>query len=213
MDYTKWVQDAIINAKKRKSKINDEVLLIKGLSSTKNRHLLNNLCSFPEVVYLEIGSWKGSTIIASSFKNEGKFYAIDNFSQQFGRQSNRKESPAVTLYANKEKFSNDAKFDFFECDSWKFDKSQIKEKVNIYFYDGDHSSEGTEKAFTYYDDVLADTFIMLMDDWNNKPIRKATKKALKSYKIIFEKELFTPHGRNCVKGSWWNGLYIAVLTK
>lgn len=222
MDYVKWAKVAIEKAEKKISKVNKDVLLVEGMSSTKSRHLLNNLCAFPEVVYFEIGSWKGSTIIAASFKNKGHFYALDSFKKRF----KQKENPSVTFYSNKDKFSNYCNYTFFENNSWEFDLSNIKEKVNVYFYDGDHSPEGTEKAFTYYDEILADTFILLMDDWNRTHIRKATKKALSKCEILFEKEFFTPKGKNDPHGegglgsmigrsvdTWWNGLYLAVINK
>lgn len=222
MDYVKWAKDAIEKAEKKTSKINEDVLMVEGMSSTKSRHLLNNLCAFPEAVYFEIGSWKGSTIIAAAFNNKGKFYALDSFKKRF----KQKESPAITFYANKEKFKEECDYTFFEGDSWEFDKSQIEEKVNVYFYDGDHTPEGTEKAFSYYDEILDDTFILIMDDWNRGHIRKSTKKALKNYEVLYEKEFFTPGGKNDPHGkeglgsmvgrsvdTWWNGLYLAVARK
>ena len=222
MDYIKWAQTAIENAGKEVSKLNKGALMVDGMSSTKSRHLLNNLCAFPEAVYFEIGSWKGSTIIAATFENEGKFYALDQFSSKF----KQKESASVDFYANKERFSKHCDYTFFEENSWEFDVSKIEEKVNVYFYDGDHTPEGTIKAFTHYNDVFADTFIMVMDDWNRGHIRTSTKAALKGYKILFEQEFFTPGGKNdphgtkrlgCMEGrevdTWWNGLYLAVLEK
>lgn len=222
MDYVKWAKIAIENAEKKVSKVSNGVLMVEGMSSTKSRHLLNNLCAFPEAVYFEIGSWKGSTIIAAAFRNNGKFYALDSFQKKF----KQREPASVAFYANQEKFKDDADYTFFECNSWEFDKSNIEEKVNIYFYDGDHSPEGTEKAFSYYDEILDDTFILIMDDWNRGHIRKSTKKALKNYKILYEKEFFTPGGKNDPHGkeglgsmvgrsvdTWWNGLYLAVVHK
>lgn len=222
MDYVKWAEHAIDQAEKEISKLSKDALMVEGMSSTKSRHLLNNLCSFPEAVYLEIGSWKGSTIIAASYKNEGKFYAIDNFRLWF----KEKESPANDFFANKEKFKEECDYAFFESNSWDFDKTQVEDKVNVYFYDGDHSPEGTHKAFTYYDEIFADTFIMLMDDWNRGHIRKSTMGALRNYNVLFEKEFFTPNGKNDPHGStglgsmvgrsvdtWWNGLYLAVVQK
>lgn len=222
MDHVKLAKKAIENAKKGVSNLNKAALMVDGLSSTKSRHLLNNLCSFPDAVYFEIGSWKGSTIIAASFGNKGKFYALDQFSSSF----NQKESASIDFYANKEMFSKHCSYTFFEENSWEFDVSKIKEKVNVYFYDGDHTPEGTHKAFTYYNNMFADTFIMIMDDWNREHIRTSTKDALKNYNVLFEQELLTPGGKNDPHGSkrlggmegrmvdtWWNGLYLAVLQK
>jgi len=221
MNYIEHVKRSISQATAEKSKLDGDVLKIPGMSSKKSRHLLNNLCNFPEAVYLEIGSWKGSTIISAAFRNPGKFYAMDHFKKNF-----KVENPKTEFYRNKVSFKSDADFKFFECDSWKFDLSKISEKVNVYFYDGDHSPEGTEKAFTYYDPVFADQFIMIMDDWNRRHIREATEKALEKYDVLFSEFLRTPRGRNDDHGesgfgsmdgrtqeTWWNGLYVTVLEK
>lgn len=222
VELVELVKKSINDAENEKSKCNEDVLSVAGMSSTKCRHLLNNLCSFPETVYLEIGTWKGSTIIAASYKNNGKFYCIDSWKSKF----KQKENPYELFLENKEKFKNESNIIHFKSDSWEFDKSHIKEKVNIYFYDGDHTLEGTQKAFEYYDDLFEDQFVMLMDDWNRPHIRKSTNIAIKNYKIKFEQVFKTPNGKNDPHGegeygsmknrtidTWWNGLYLAVLEK
>jgi len=222
MDYVKLVQKAIDYAVSGISKLNKEALAVYGLSSTRGRHMLNNLCAFPEAVYLEIGSWKGATVIAASFANIGKFYAVDVFNVTFGQH----DSAAAAFHRNKKTFAKYCDFTFFEEDSWTLDLTKIPEKVNVYFYDGDHTDEGTRKAFTYYHEVLADTFILVMDDWNYEITRSATKEALKNYTVLYDRELLTPGGlcdTQGVKGfgsmlgrkvdTWWNGMYVAVLQK
>ena len=119
MDLTAIAKNAIEQAIAGKSKLNKEALAVDGMSSIKSRHMLNNLCDFPGAVYLEIGSWKGSTIIAASYNNKGDFYAIDSFQKRF----KQKESPAIDFYANQKKFKGRADYEFFEGDSWEFDKS------------------------------------------------------------------------------------------
>ena len=54
------------------------------MSSSKVRHLINNLCSLNGTRYLEIGSYKGSTLIAAAKGNENalaRLSAVDDFSQ------------------------------------------------------------------------------------------------------------------------------------
>ncbi len=83
------VKQSIVRAENRNSKLNRAVLQISGMSSPKVRHLLNNLCSLPSTVYLEIGCWQGSTWIASLFGNEASISAataIDNWSGFGGPQ-------------------------------------------------------------------------------------------------------------------------------
>lgn len=209
----KHVKDAVAKACALRSKLTDGVLALEGMSSPKVRHLLNNLCNFEGCNYLEIGSWKGSTVISAGFRNNGQFTAIESFRKRYGQET----SPKGALLANKERFSRSAPFVFYEADSWEFDVSLISPRVNVYFYDGDHTPEGTGKAFTHFNAALADTFVLVMDDWNRGRIRDATSRAIRrSYRILYARELFTPgrkHEPNDTPSSWWNGLYVAVLQK
>jgi len=45
-------------------------LSVQGMSDASIRHLLNNLCSAPGTRYLEVGSWRGSTLTACLSGNE-----------------------------------------------------------------------------------------------------------------------------------------------
>ena len=61
MDIT--IKDLI---EKTDSKINEEIIKLEGMTGTKTRHFYNNLLSSIEnPVYLEIGTWKGSSLCAA----------------------------------------------------------------------------------------------------------------------------------------------------
>lgn len=203
------VQQSIANAQKGISKLTKEVLAIEGMSSAKNRHLLNNICSLPNANYLEIGVWKGSTFVAALYSNTATLkatIAIDNFTQ-FG-------GPKKEFLQNVASFLPNNKVEFYDYDCFKIRKTFIfKNPITIYFFDGDHTALAQQLAFTYYNDVFADTFIALVDDWNHEPTRIGTKQAFKelNYTILFEQEL--PAKFNGDLENWWNGLYIAVIKK
>jgi len=63
------VKKSIRNAYIGDSKLNNDILMLNGMSSSKVRHLLNNLCALPEASYLEIGVWQGSTFISALYQN------------------------------------------------------------------------------------------------------------------------------------------------
>jgi hypothetical protein len=209
----KHAQNSIAAASALHSKVNADVLAVPGMSSPKVRHLLNNLCDFDGCNYLEIGSWKGSTVIAAAFRNRGRFTAIESFAKWRTRGGDAK----VALLANQKRFRRTAPFDFHESDCWAFDVGLLPPGVNVYFYDGDHRPEATARAFTHFDAALADTFILVMDDWNRPHIRTATRGAIAgAYKTLYQRELFTPGHKNDSHEnptSWWNGIYVAVLRK
>ena len=206
------VQRSIDRASALRSKISEDVLAVPGMSSPKVRHLLNNLCDFEGCNYLEIGSWKGSTVIAAAFRNHGHFTAIESFRKWW-----QKNSPREELLANQERFKRSAPFVLYQMSCWQFNPAWLPPGVNVYFYDGNHRPEPTARAFTHFHCCLADTFVLVMDDWNRDGVRAATREAIAgTYNILYSLELFTPDRKNdphMNPTSWWNGLYVAVLQK
>jgi hypothetical protein len=201
------VKDSIANAEKGVSKITPEILNINGMSSAKVRHFLNNLCSKPNTNYLEIGCWRGSTLVSALYGNKKTVLsavAIDNWtlggSDEFFRNIDKYLSD-VNLVA----YSNDC-FDIVVDEI-------VKNPVDIYFYDGEHKEIDHEKAFTYYTTVLDDVFIAIVDDYNWIDTQTGTKKAFEklNYKVLYENHL--PAAHNGDREQWWNGLYVAVIRK
>ena len=203
------VKMSIENAEKDISQLNEEILSLEGLSSSMVRHFLNNICSLKGANYLEIGCWKGSTLVSAAYKNEENLSAvvgIDNWSQFDG--------PKDDFLRNVNSYIKAIPLRFYEADCFSIDKSQIfQSPVNIYFYDGNHSFEDQKSAFTFYNSVFDDVFIAIVDDWNWEQVRNGTFAAFQDlgYKILYEQPFFT--ARNLDTSSWWNGFYIAVIKK
>lgn len=201
------VKKSIALAEKRISKLTPGVLAVEGMTSPKIKHLLNNLCTLPQTSYLEIGVWKGATFTAALYANHDSIQqavGIDNWSERGGPEAEFKNN-CCTFIAN-------VSYQFYTHDSFTIHKDGLfNAPVDIYFYDGNHSEEAQMKAFTYYDSLFAPTFIAIVDDWNHEPARIGTKKSFEKlgYTVVFEREL--PGYHNEIE--WWNGLYIAVVTK
>lgn len=204
-----FVKKSIDNAKNGISKLSPDILGIEGMSGSKGRHLLNNLCSLPGANYLEIGVWKGSTFISAVYANERSLasaIAIDNWSEFGGPQSE--------FLKNMQKFLLPEKAAFYNTDCFVIDKQNTFLKpVNIYFYDGNHTVESHKKAFTYFNDILDDLFIAVVDDWAWDLVKSGTKSAFEElhYQVLFEETL--PSYVASDKENWWNGLYVAVIRK
>ncbi len=201
------VTKSIEMAQKNISKLPSEVFSIYGMSGVMGRHLLNNLCSMAGVNYLEIGIHQGSTFIAALNQNKPiNAIAIDNWSE-FGNARN-------VFLDHAKRFIPEVSFQFYDDECFRINKDLIfKNKINIYFYDADHSVEAQKKAFTYFNDILDDTFIAIVDDYNWESVQQGTMAAFKllNYRIVFERYLtnnFYPD-----REGWWNGLYIAVISK
>lgn len=202
------VKKSISTAENGMSQLPPEILAIDGMSSSKVRHFLNNVCSLPQASYLEIGVWKGSTFISALYGNKQmkNAIAIDNWSE-FG-------DPAEQFMGNTKKWLSNSSFMFYDQDCFKINKKTIfNNKVNIYFYDGNHARESQKLAFTYFNDIFEDTFIAIVDDWNWPQVAAGTDDAFKNlkYKILFEAKLFSAGDAD--RQNWWNGLYVAVISK
>ena len=201
------VKQSIENAINHKSNINDEILALEGMSSPKIRHFLNNITKLEKCNYLEIGCWKGSTIISALFQNNiQNYWAIDNFSEFGGpKEEFIKNFTKILKYPPNLIDEHYTSFNPIE--------KGIKD-VNVYFYDGNHAEHSQELALSHYINSLQNEFIYICDDWNWHHVRTGTNNAIKNLKlnILYDIALqgITPGGDLEL---WWNGFYVAVLKK
>jgi hypothetical protein len=203
------IENALISADNFKSKLTYFVLFIDGMSGRKTRHFYNNICSEKNVRYLEIGSWKGSTICSAMQGNQINGICIDNWSE-FG-------GPKNVFLKNFKKCRGKNKVEFIECDCWLVDVNSLG-KFNIYMYDGNHTETSHYRALNYYLSNLDGQFIYLVDDWNFQDVRKGTLNAIKENKIdiLYQKEIITNTDNkhsllSGVDSFWHNGISIFIL--
>jgi len=230
-----FISRAIRNAEIFRSNLmQKDILRIKGMSSQKVRHFLNLICSsniFLEKNYFEVGCASGSTYISSNF-NSGlnSSYVCDLFLE------------AKNGANGKDKFLENCMLhlghvpeNVFSEDCFKLDLNKIKHKINIYFYDGDHSVKSHELALTYFEDIFDETVMVIIDDWDDWRVQLGTLVGLSkiNYDIVswfsckgrtgfleLNNVIIKNHGL-ILKGeetfgdlsTWWNGLLIIVLRK
>jgi hypothetical protein len=209
--YKSHIETAFYNAENNISKITSEIIAMEGMSGTKTRHFYNNLLNIEDARYLEIGSWKGSSVCSAMYNNKATVTCIDNWSE-FG-------GPKSEFLANFNKFKGNNNAFFIEKDCYKVNTFRLP-KFNIYLYDGNHTNESHYKALSYYYNCLDDIFIFIVDDWNWEDVRDGTYRAIKylNLKILYEKEIrltwdnsSTPEPK--LSQTWWNGIYVTILQK
>jgi len=206
---TNLIIESLSKAENNKSKLNDELLNVFGMSGKKTRHFYNNLMSSSYMNALEIGAYSGISTSSLMYKNEGRIVVIDNFSE-FG---NVKEE----LLKNIEKYKGDIDITFYEEDCFKIDLKKLG-KFNLYIYDAGHTVEDQYNALAYYQDVLDDIFIYIVDDWNYNPTNIGTYYAIGNLglKILYKKEIYTNHKHNREDNDidgFWNGMGVFLLQK
>ena len=209
--YKTIIETAFRNAENNISKITYDIIRMEGMSGTKTRHFYNNLLNTEDARYLEIGTWKGSSVCSAMCGNKAKVICIDNWSE-FG-------GPKREFLVNFEKFKGKNDATFIEIDCFKVDVSKLP-KFNIYMYDGNHTNESHYKALLHYYSCLDDIFIFIVDDWNWQDVRDGTFESIKklNLKILFDRRIrltwdnsHTPQEQ--ASKTWHNGIYVAILQK
>jgi hypothetical protein len=209
--YKKLIDTAFQNAENNTSKITDHIITMEGMSGTKTRHFYNNLLNTEDARYLEIGTWKGSSVCSAMCNNKAKVICIDNWSE-FG-------GPKSEFLDNFEKYKGENDATFIESDCYQVDVSALP-KFNIYMYDGNHTNESHYKALLHYYECLDDVFIFIVDDWNWRDVRDGTFSSIQklNLKILYEKEIRLTWDNSVtsepqLSKTWWNGIYVAILQK
>lgn len=209
--YKTLIENAFLNAENYISNITNDIIIMEGMSGIKTRHFYNNLLNTEDARYLEIGTWKGSSVCSAMCNNKANVVCIDNWSE-FG-------GPKTEFLYNFEKFKGQNNANFIENDCYKVDVSLLP-KFNIYMYDGNHTNESHYKALLHYYNCLDDIFIFIVDDWNIVDVRLGTMNSIDklNLKVLYQKEIrltwdnsHTPYPE--ATQTWWNGIYVAILQK
>ena len=208
------VRLAIQRAMRHESKLTPEVAAVRGLTSPKVRHLLNNLGSRDGLSYLEIGVHCGATFLAANYGNHlVSSTAIDNWSMA------SKLDARFEFYTNCKRFLADGSYQIIYADCFTVHAAQFVHPVSFYFYDGGHKLDQQCQALTHFYAALADEFILVVDDYNSKdpPFSNAvipgTQKAIADLKLEVRYSEVLPSRANGDLEQWWNGLYVGVLRK
>ena len=194
------------------TKLPQTIFNLEGMSGIKTRIFYNEICSMGKpVTYLEVGSWKGSSLISSCYGNDVNAYVIENWSMWGGPKD---------LFLEKTKEFN-IHPTIFEEDFSTFDVSKIDKKIDVYLYDGDHSYESQYDGIKRMWPALADDCIIMIDDWNDdNQVRKGTNDALKDLDAhVVEKfevkytvdSTHTP--MPIAQHEFWNGIGVFIISK
>ena len=94
-----WVRAALELADNERSKITEREKELYGLTSLRVKALLNNLCAKDNINYLEIGTYKGSTLLSALYGNEKtKAVGVENF--KYDDREPKKRAPNDGIWEN-----------------------------------------------------------------------------------------------------------------
>jgi hypothetical protein len=170
-------------------------------SDSPSDHLLNNLCNLPGASHLHVGLLKGGSFVAALYGNQ------EILNEQIGLDW-FKECPKDKFTSNCARYLEMTRCTILDHGCFDVDKALFVSPIDIYFYDADHSLLGHQKAFTYYDEVFANVFVAVVDDWKCPWVRRPTFKAFEKlgYRILYE--TIIP-----ANNFYGHGQYVAVIKK
>lgn len=200
------LQHLIDEAEKGKPELPDAIANIPGFSTPKVRRFLNALCSQPGANYLEIGVHIGSTFFPAVYGNEAQATCIDNWQMFDGAREKFAE--------NRQDLLNGRVLNIIDGDCFLIDLARVPFGINVYFYDGDHSRKAHYEALVHFAPVLADRFVLIVDDWNYVEPREETERALLDlgWRELARHILPGPYNGGD-PGAWWNGLFVGLFEK
>ena len=180
------------------------LLEVESMSTYAMGHLVNQICKnlSSNQLYVNIGCWKGFSLIAGMIDTSCEVIGVDDFSQ-FG-------GPREEFFNNFNKYRKENIHKFYEDDYKIFFKNFEKKnkKIDFYFYDGEHSYENQYENLEIANEFLSDGAIIMIDDINFTEVENGSKDFVKKYSSKFEivKEIKTSN--NHCHPSFWNGVMI-----
>ena len=152
-------------------------------------------------VYVEIGCYKGASLIGASAGNPAaKIYACDNFSQ-FRATADELRATLARRTAPGQVSFHDMEFrDFLRLRPWH------PASIGVYFYDGGHSFADQYEALALVLGSLANDALVIIDDTNKRNVRAANRlfaRCVPGFELVLDLRTARNHSP-----AWWNGIQL-----
>jgi len=190
----------------------DVVADVSGMA-TENKLALLNLAAAnlgPGEAYLEVGSFKGLSLIGAMLGNEDRrFYAIENF-LEFNLDG---QATKAELLDNLARWVGPQQAQLLEGDCFDLLRrsSPLHEPVGVYFYDGAHGRLPHYLALGVAERWLSDRALVVVDDASWPIVRRTTGRYLAAhpgYRLLFD----LPAERE-EDPRWWNGVRVYAFER
>jgi hypothetical protein len=183
-------------------RVADVLAEVPGMA-TENKLLLLNLAVAhlaANEVYVEVGCFKGASIVGAARGNPGaKIFACDNFSQFEGTEE--------ILRGNLERHAR-GQVEFFNRESRVFlrDAPWRPARIGAYFFDGGHSFTDQFEGLQYALPSFSDDAVVIIDDTNKREARAADAlfaRMVPGFELVVD--VRTPRNHH---PTWWNGIQV-----
>ena len=182
---------------------------VQGMTTPSTMHLLNLAVQHlgPNECYLEVGTWRGATLIGSLLGNEAHGIAIDDDSMN--EHDGDERLSRDVWYDNAFKFDIGIRAEYVNGSVPSvWDEIGLRSNIGVYLFDGDKATE--DAAYAGLSGVipfLADEALIFIDDANEITVRMAAHNLKRAYPDQAIKILDIPTPGNCWP-AFWNGIMV-----
>jgi hypothetical protein len=172
---------------------------VPGLARENNLALVNCAAALldPGESYVEIGSYRGTSLIAAMLGNSGDFVGIDHFELGDGSREQ--------LEANLRRFDL-AGATILEGDAFELVPGGALDgrTVGVYYYDAKHTYEAQLEGLRMIEPWLAERALLLVDDSDWDDVERATRDYVAGQPRATE--LLEIGGKDRGRPWWWEGV-------
>jgi hypothetical protein len=204
----------------RKIKILNDYKSLAGIKTIQCINYFTNKICNRQLHYVEIGVFRGNSIINNALNSSSKIrmIGIDNFSF-FKNTGNNFRYVKNNLKKNKLKNVKILKIDFEKAFEYLLKK---KIKIGVLYIDGPHDYRSQLISLEKYKKLLSINSVIIVDDANYYHVRKATQDFLNNnldFKLIYQK--YSPKHianssskeKEILKNNFLNGINIIINKK
>jgi predicted O-methyltransferase YrrM len=175
---------------------------VPGLAEPNNLALLNHAASLlpPGESYVEIGTLRGTSLIAALLDNDGDFVAIDSFRMQGGSRE--------VLEENLARFGLGDRATVIEGDAFELLRNGALDgrRVGVYYYDAAHGYEAQLEGLRLAEPYLAAEALLIVDDSDWEQVGRATRDYLAAQPNA--RLLLDLQGKDHGRPEWWEGVQV-----
>jgi predicted O-methyltransferase YrrM len=179
----------------------DVLEAVPGLAQPDNLALLNVAarCLGEGEAYVEVGTYRGTSLIAAMLGNVGTFVALDNWSMGDGSREQ--------LDLNLARFGLKGA-EILEGDAFETLRSGALEgrTVGIYYYDNGHEYEQQLDGMRLIEPYLASPALVIVDDTDWERVERAVDDYLEQQPRATE--ILSIDGKDRGAPQWWEGMRV-----
>jgi predicted O-methyltransferase YrrM len=185
---------------------------VPGMATEAKLALLNLAAANlePGEAYLEVGSFKGLSLIGAMLGNQhGRFYAIESF-LEFNLDA---AATRAELLGNLDRWVDRDRLELLEGDCFRLLRRErlLEAPVGVYFYDGAHGRLPHYLALGVAERWLADRALVVVDDASWPMVAGATERYLAAhpgYELLFDLAAERQEDPR-----WWNGVRVYAFRR